>query len=244
MVNNMFPSCIITIKDGNLFSIQKEEHARALRFVKFSNAYFDQIEGEKESIHFNAEKLIGITKRIPTNTDISIETSKGKIIVEAEFDGRKIKPKISYLKPEQTIEDLKKANVDIRDGIPFVGKDEKSMIGLDAHFSLDLGDMKDIADYGNTLGTEMYKFYFEKNKPIIRVGDLHMHSDSVVYEPKGEIIKGEGLETVFTYGIPQIASTFDSDISIKTKSNCPGWFYESGDNYVLGVLLPPYVEDE
>jgi len=240
MVNNMFPSCVITAKDG-LFSIQREEHGRALRFAKFSKDYFDFIEG-KESIDFNAEKLIGIAKRIPAGTDVSIDTSKGKIRVEAEFDGRRINPTIAYMEPEEVIDSLNDANIDIKDGIPFVGKEKN--VKLETHFEVKLQDIKDIVDYGSALGTEFYKFYFEKKKPVVRVGDLHAHSDDVTYYPKGEIKKGEGLEVVFTYGIPQVASVFDKDVSIKTKSNCPGWFYESGDGYVLGVLLPPYVEDE
>jgi len=232
------------LKDDTLFSIQKEENLRGLRFAKFSKEYFDELEGKNESIHINAEKMLGIAKRIPANTDVSLFTQKGKVMIGAEFDGRKINPKIAYLEPEEVITELKDANIEIKNGVPFVGKEDQEKIELDTQLSLDINDFKDIVDYGSTLGTEIYKFYFENKKPIVRVGDLHAHSDSVTYYPKGKVVKGEGLEVVFTYGIPQIASTFDSDINIRTKSNCPGWFYESGDGFVLGILLPPYVDEE
>ena len=73
---------------------------------------------------------------------------------------------------------------------------------------------------------------------------MHDFSDYVILNPDGEIKNGKELEVIFTYGIPQIADTFHESINIKTKSNCPGWFYEGTKDYVLGVLIPPYMETQ
>jgi len=244
MVDNMFPSCIITIKDKVLFSIQREEHGRALRFAKFKETYFESISNETETIHINAEKFLNIIKKIPATTDLTLEKVDDKIVIQGEFNGRKIKPKLSYIEPEEVIDKLEDANVEMKEGVPHVGKPDQEKVALDCHLSIKLEDFKDIVDYASALDTEFYNFTFDKNNIVVNVGDLYSNSDTVEFYPKGKKVKGDALETVFTYGIPQISKTFDHDINIKTKSNCPGWVYEGTKDYVLGILVPPYEESE
>jgi len=244
MVDNMFPSCIITIKDKNLFSIQREEHGRALRFVKFKEKYFDEISDSNDTIHINAEKFLNIIKKIPATTVLTLEKVKDKIHIKGEYDGRKVEPKLTFIEPEEVIEKLEDAHVQMKEGIPNVGKPDQEKTALDIHLSVKLADFKDIVDYASALDTEFYNFKFTDGKVEVDVGDLYDNSDTIEFYPKGKKVKGDSLDTVFTYGIPQISKTFDQDVNIKTKSNCPGWVYEGTDEYVLGVLLPPYEESE
>jgi len=244
MVDNMFPSCIITIKDKTIFSIQREEHGRALRFAKFKEKYFDFISDENETIHINAEKFLNIIKKIPATTEINLIKEKDKIVIKGEYDGRKVEPRLSYLEPEDVIEKLEDVNLQMKDGILHFGKKDQEKIALDTKLSIEMQDIKDIVDYASAIDTEFYKFSLKDNIIKVNVGDLYGNSDVIEFYPKGKVIKGNILETVFTYGIPQVSKTFGKEINIHTKSNCPAWIYENTDEYVLGVFIPPYTQEE
>ena len=43
-VGNMFPSCVITLKEGKIFSIQREDSGRSLRMAKFNKEFFEEIQ--------------------------------------------------------------------------------------------------------------------------------------------------------------------------------------------------------
>ena len=208
MVDNMFPSCIITIKDKVIFSIQREEHGRALRFAKFKEKYFDSISDENETIHINAEKFLNIIKKIPATTDLTLEKDGDKIVIQGEYNGRKVKPRLSYIEPEEVIEKLEDANIEMKEGVPHVGKPDQEKVELDTHLSIKLEDFKDIVDYASGLDTEFYNFSFDGDKILVNVGDLYSNSDTVEFYPKGKKVKGKDLQSVYTYGIPQISKTF------------------------------------
>ena len=96
------------------------------------------------------------------------------------------------------------------------------------------------------MDTEFYKFSFDKDKIAVRIGDINDFNEYVMFNPEGKVLKGEDLNVIFTYGIPQIASTFDcKEIRINTKTDCPGWFWVAvKDKYLLALLIPPYEEEE
>jgi len=244
MVDNMFPSCVIMTKDKTLSSIQKEEHSRGLRFVKFKESFFDSISDDEDIIHINAVKFLDVIKRIPATTVLTVQKEGNKIVIEGEFDGRKVKPKLSYLEPEEPIKSLKEVNIEMKEGTPYVGKLEEEKIPLNIHLAIKLEDLKFMVEEASALDTEFYRFKLDNNIIKVNVGDLYASSDEVEYEPKGKIIKSGSLENIFTYGISQISKTFDGDINIKTKSAYPGWIYETGDGYILGILLPPFIDEE
>ena len=126
---------------------------------------------------------------------------------------------------------------------PVIGKDK---IVLDVNFNIKLEDFKSLSEYAGSLKTEFYKFNLKDNKILVRVGDLHDFSDYTDEYPQGEIKKGDGLEITLSYGIPQVASTFRKeyvDIKAKDKNN-PVWISEKGKGYIIGVLLPPYIESD
>jgi len=237
LVKDMFPSTIITVKEGKLFSIQKEEHARALRFLNVKSSFFESIDSGTETIELDIEKTLNMVKNILPNTLLTIETKGNKLSIK----GKNIDANLSFKEPESEIlTSLDQANMNITEGVPIVGD---SKVKLSTYFSIKLPDFKDLAGFAGSLKTEFYKFTFDTNKIAVRIGDLHDFSDFVVYNPDGAIKDGKDLEVIFTYGIPQIADTFQEDINIKTKTGCPGWFYEGTKDYVLGVLIPPYQQE-
>ncbi|GAG51337.1 unnamed protein product, partial [marine sediment metagenome] len=61
--------------------------------------------------------------------------------------------------------------------------------------------------------------------------------------PEGKVEKGKELEVILTYGVPQIADTFRQDVHMKTKTNSPAWIFEKDKEYILGILIPPYVQE-
>lgn len=238
IVKDMFPSSIITTKDGNLFSIQKEEHGRALRFLNVKGSFFDEINNTTETIELDVEKALNMIKNILPNTLLTIQTKGEKLSIL----GKNIDANISYKDPEsEVLASLQQANMEMKEGIPIVG-DTKTK--LDNYFTIKLPDFKDLAGFASSLKTEFYKFGFDKDKIAVRIGDLHKFSDYVIFNPDGKIKKGEDLDVTFTYGIPQISETFGSkEINIKTKTNSPGWFYEGTEEYVLGLMIPPYIQE-
>lgn len=261
VMKDMFPSCIISIKDGKIFSIQKEEHGRALRFLKFNNSFFNEIGDSEESIKIDCKKMLGLVKTITPTTDLIIETKGNKISIlgENKTTGKKIDLNLAWKEPD---EDIKTSlPFPMENGVPIIGE---SKVKLDAYFTIDLKDFKDIAQYGNILGTEFYKFSFIDKKIVVRVGDLSDLTDFALYTPKERIVElveednkevekivaefgikaGEELNVIFTYGMPQIADTFENEVHIKTHTDSPSWMYEGTKEYVHGILIPPYVEEE
>ena len=236
IVKDIFPSAIITVKDGSLFSIQKEEHARALRFLLVKETFFDEIESKgAETIELDVERTLNTVKNILPNTVLTFETKGNKVSIK----GENVNANISYRDPESDVlTTLKDAKIEIIEGVPHVGD---SKLPLDINLEIKLSDFKDLAGYASSLKTEFYKFYFDGAKLAVRIGDLHDFSDYVIYNPKTEIKTGTELAVIFTYGVPQVADTFRKSVNISTKTNAPAWIYESDEHYTLGILIPPYV---
>ena len=260
VMKDMFPSCIISVKDEKLFSIQKEEHGRALRFLKFNKSFFDLIEGEG-SVEIDCKKTLDLVKNIMSNTDLTIEKKGNKICISGENAniGKKIELYVSWKDPEGEIKTS--LPFPMEKGVPIIGD---SKIALETYFTIDLPDFKDIAQYGSTLKTEFYKFSFEDKKVCVRVGDLHDFSDYARFYPKHRIVElveednkevektvaqfgiktGDDLSVIFTYGMPQVAATFENEVQIKSKTSSPAWIYEGTKEYVHGILIPPFVPEE
>jgi len=235
LVKDMFIDSIITVKDKKLFSIQKEEHGRAFRFAKFNTVFFDEIDESTESINIDIQRILNIIKNIPADIDLIVETKGNKLSIT----GNKVNINISYREPESEV--LTALPFPIEDGTPIVGE---SKVRLDTAFTIELDDLKEITSYASALKTEFYKFMIMNGKILVRTGGLHDFSDYIIFEPKGKISNGDDLEVTYTYGISQVAETFDNAVNINTKTASPMWIYEGTKEYVLGVLIPPYVESE
>ena len=135
---------------------------------------------------------------------------------------------------------MKDLPFEIKDGTPLIGE---SKLALDTHLKINLDEFKSISGYAGVLKTEFYKFLIDEKKIAVRVGNLHDFSDYHTEYPEGKIENGNELEVIFTYGVPQIADTFRQDVHIKTKTNSPAWIFEKDKGYILGVLIPPYVQE-
>jgi hypothetical protein len=250
MVKDIFPSSIISTKNGIMYSIQKAEKGRALRYVKFNNSYFKSIDDSTESIELDVEKALSLIKQVPSNTPLIVEKKENKLSVQRLITddkgnpiGKKGYTMIGFKEPETVIKDS--LPFEIKDGVPLVGDGK---VPLSTSFTVNLSDLKDITAYGSSLKTEFYKFIFEKENEklqlAVRTGGLHAFNDYDVMYPISEIKSGNELEVIFTYGLPQIAATYrQKDVVFKTSSNCPGFIYESCDTYMLGMLIPPYTPE-
>jgi len=240
-VENMFPSVVLTLKDGKLFSIQREDSGRSMRMAKFNKEFFEEIQdGVLESIEFDVARFLKVIKRLPTGMVLTWETKGNKVWISGEYkDGRPINPKLSFREPEKEV--MMELSFEIKDGVPLVGKEK---IPLETKIAINVTDFKDIAEYASDIGTEFYTFTIEKEKLVVRVGDLHDTSDSNTFGVKSEIKSGKSLDTVYTYGIREIASTFDKTVFVCTGTKLPAWFYESSKKHLLGVFIPPYTEQE
>jgi len=237
MVKDMLPSSVLSVKKDKLFSVQREEHARALRFLSVNKSYFEEFEcDEEQSIELDIPTTLSVVKKVLPNTMLTIETKKNKLVIS----GENVNINLTTRDPESAI--IKKLPFEVDDGVPLIGKDK---IALDIHFSLDISDFKDIADFGRSIKTEFYAFKLKNGKINVKVGDVLGINDFVSFTPPSRNIKhGKECSVIFSYAIQQIADIFQTDIEIKTQTNAPGWFYEQTDEYTLGILIPPYMDDE
>lgn len=247
MVKDIFPSAVISkAEDSTIFSIQKEEHGRAIRFVKFDKGFFEELEGEPEAIELDIERTLGIVKNILPGTQLIVETKGNKLSItklitddKGKVTGEKGLTMISFKEPEGEV--MKELPFEIKDGVPLIGEGK---LPLDTHMKVNLDEFKNISGYASVLKTEFYKFIIDENGRIaVRVGNLHDFSDYHTEYPEGKVEKGKELEVIFTYGIPQIADTFRQDVYMKTKTNSPAWIFEKDKGYILGILIPPYVQE-
>jgi len=252
MMRDIYPSSIISTKNGAMFSIQRAGKGRALRYAKFNNSYFDFIDNSSESIEFDVEKNLPLIKEIPAGMLLIIETKDGKFTVERWITDDKGKPitkkgcsYLNYKEPEGEVKDS--LPFEMKDGVPLVGEGK---VPLSTVFTINLTSLKEITTFGktNTLKTEFYKFLFETadgaKKLAMRVGDLHAFSTWDVAYPISEIKSGDVLDVIFTYGIPQIADIYrQNNVTFQTSTNCPAFIFESCDQYILGMLIPPYTPE-
>jgi DNA-directed RNA polymerase beta subunit len=240
-VGDMFPSCVLSTKDGKVFSIQREESGRSLRMARFNENFFEEIDKNGiESIEIDVKKYLATVKRIPPGMILTVETKGNKVSISGSYkDGRPETSLLTYRTPEGEV--MSKLTFEIENGIPLVGKEK---IPLDTSIEINIADFKEISERSSAIKTEFYKFTIENNMLLVRVGDLHDTSDSTTFGPKSTIRKGEELETIFTYGIPEISKTFDSTVFINTRTKSPAWFYESSKEHILGVFIPPYSGNE
>ncbi len=235
MVKDVLPKSVLVAKGKTIQSVQKEEHARAFRLLKLNENYFESIdEVEEEAIEFDVKKVIGIVKTIPANMNITWETKGNKIELSAE--NRRFG--IAIVEPEE-----------VEKKLPFtLGKDNAPTWddeSLDTKLTVKTSDFKELSQYASSLTTEFYKVTLKDKKLSVRVGDIHEFDEYAILDITDvEIEKGKELDVIFTYALPQIADTFREEATIWAKTGMPAWFYEKTDEHFLGVLVPPYAEDE
>jgi len=237
MVKDMIPSSVISVKEDKLYSVQRELHARALRFLNVKKSYFEEFScKEEESIEIDVPKVLGIVKKM-TSDMITVETKDNKVLVS----GGNIKARLTVQEPEGTV--TKAFPFEMEGDMPLIGADK---IPLDTYISMDVSDLKEIIEVGSPLKTEFYKFSINDQKKIdVEVGDVLGIGDAVSSTlPSGKIEKGEKLNVIFSYAVSQIADIFEGNMTIKTSTDSPAWFYEETDDYLLGILVPPFEEDE
>lgn len=241
-VGGMFPSCIVTIKDGKIFSIQREDSGRSLRMAKFNSEFFEEVQKDVvESIEFDVATYLKVVKRMPPGMVLTWETKGNKVLLNGKYkDGRTTNPSLTFRSPEKEV--MMKLTFEIKDGVPLVGKEK---IPLDIAIDFDVIDFKSISEHAADIGTEFYTFTIENEKVFVRVGDLHDTKNSHTFEAKSEIKQGKELDSIYTYGIKEIAATFDKNVHVCTRTKSPAWFYESSKKHLLGVFIPPYTgQDE
>jgi len=238
MLVNVFPSSVIsTTTDGTLFSIQKDSHARALRFIKFNKGFFKSIDGKDETVEIDVEKALKLIKAVPPKEVLKVNTEGNKFVIVC----KKKKIHLTTREPEDEI--IKGLPFETVDGVPVIGEGVDE-VKLDVNMKIKLDDFKAFISDASPLKTEYYTFCIKNKKINVRVGDLHDTSDDSTWKPDGEIFKGEKLNAIYTFGVQQIGDTFREDVNIKLCNEAPAWFYEENDDYMFGVLLPPYVEEE
>jgi len=257
LVVDIFPSSVFSIrKDGKtgkpvIFSIQRDVHGRAMRYMKVKDTFFDEIDDvdKQESIEIDVNRVMNSIKKIRPGTLLTVETAGNKLQISGKYektddDGKVTRAKnlsvnITFKEPETIETNLP---FEFKNGVPVVGKKE---VALDVTLNINNEDFKDLTEYASTVKTDFYMFSVTKESPLnVRVGNLHDFSDYWTYEPDYNLESGEELSVILSFGIPQISKTFRHDVSMRAFTDAPAWIYEHTDDYTLGILIPPYIPTE
>jgi hypothetical protein len=255
-LSDIFPSSVFSTMTSNgqpiAFSIQREEHGQALRCLKLTKEFFEEIDaGAIESIEIDVSRALSIVKRMRPNTILSVETVGNKLKIysleeDKDSNGNVTDdvehiPHITFKKPDEEV-DIQ-LPFELKDGVPLVGEKK---IPLNVCFDVKLIRLKAMTEYGSSVKTNYYRFTLNNDKLEVRVGDLHDFSDFVLYRPRVAKVKnGNNFSVILTFAIAEIAKTFRKDfITFNGTKDAPVWIYEKGDDYTLGVLLPPYIPVE
>lgn len=237
LVKDMIPSAILSVKNGTLFSIQKEEKGRSLRMLKLEKCFFESIdESANESIQIDIAKFLKNAKLFPPTEKLECEV-KGSVMI---LKGEKRAPALTIETPRSDI--LTKLPFNIESNIPIVTDDQGVEIKLDVEVVVDVVEFKEIIKGAEAIGTEFYEFTENDGKFLTVVGDLNSHEKDPFY-PKATL-KGKEFKAVYTYGMQQIAATFTEPIHINMANDAPAWIFETSKEHLLGVFIPPFVSEE
>jgi len=252
ILKDVCPSGIFCFKNDSLFSIQKDSHSRALRFLKCNKDYFESFSVEENEEPFeiaDMNQCLDLVKKHEPGKTITCYVKDSKFYFKStkgdEKQGLYYKTSsVPIQDPENVIDKLPLDFDD--DGRPFLSAGEDKSVLLDKWFTVELADFRLHVESATPLKTEFYTFLFEDKKVRSRVGDLKISTaGDNVEDLRATIHSGENLEVIFTFGIRQLAQSFTkSKFGVRTNTHSPGWFYEGDKTYKYGVLIPPYTEEQ
>jgi len=230
--NGLIRQSIISFTHEKIYSIQSEEHNRAMRIFEYEHpSSVDN--GSVESIEVDITLVMNLTKRIADDTILTIETD-GRILY---IDDGNDEIKIAYNIPENALE---KIPFTIKGGVPIYGEKKKI---LDTSFTMLKSDLMNAVMDNSVLKTDFFRFKLHDSKLTLQVGDFDMFGNTKTFCFSSYNSKGDAKVTV-DYGIRKIAETFGDYICIKTCNDATMLFTDVTDEYLLRVIIPPYVEKE
>jgi len=237
LVKDMVPSSVISVKDGKMFSIQKEEKGRSLRFLKLQKEFFEEIdEKANESIQLDIAKFLKNVKLFPPKEKLECEVIGSVMSIKGEVRN----PKLTIESPRSEV--MTKLPFNIEGNIPTVTDDQGAEIKLDVKVTVDVAEFREIIRGAEAIGTEFYEFTDKDGKFLTVVGDLNSNEKDEFF-PKS-ILKGKDFKAVYTYGMQQIGATFDKEVNINMANNAPAWVYETSKEHLLGVFIPPFMQED
>ena len=237
LVKDMIPSSVISVKDGKLFSIQKEEKGRSLRMLKLQKEFFEEIdEKANESIQVDIAKFLKNVKLFPPKEKLTCELVSSVMIIKGEVRTQKL----TIESPRNDV--LTKLPFNIEGNTPIVKDDQGVETKLDIKVTVDVSEFREIIRGADAIGTEFYEFTEKNGKFVTIVGDLNSQEKDI-FLPKSTL-SGKEFKAVYTYGMQQIGATFDKDVTINLATDAPAWIYETSKEHLLGVFIPPFVESD
>ena len=240
-VDGLFSFSVITTafdekaKQHCLVSSQSGDYA--YRYAKFFKDYFVELSEEKETIRIDIDKIrkfinyekpdAVITLKYPAPKDetklmLAVGKTKHKIAV-TKFDDKDSSTSLPFA---------------MKDNIPYMNKGQ---VPLDENFVIKLESVKKMTGYAAAHRTEFFGFKIGDDKKLkVRIGDLHATDDCTEYEPDCKVINTNGsLDIILTYGVKEIAKTFQGDVKVSMHSGMAAWFSEATKDHRFGILISP-----
>ena len=236
-VDNIFPFPIITVKNGNLYSIQVDKDGYIHRYVMFQKDVFKEIEGNDESVKIDAEKVRKFIGYGKADDIVLLQYPSPK-------SANKIMVHVGRFKTHFAVTKIDKGELKtglpfkLNDGVPYLHKVETN---LDTHITVSLKSFKDMVLRASGHGTEFYRFKIGKDRKLeVLVGDIHELEDFTSAELNSVVnTTNEELDVTYAVGIKELAKVMSKDVEIRTRSGMPAWISEMSHNHKFGMLIPP-----
>jgi len=236
-IDGIFPSSIITTKDGSLFSVQHDEDNFCFRYEQFYPEYFENISKEQESVRIDVQKVKGFASLRKADDIITLQfpspQSENKLLISS----KRARNNIAVTKIDAD---------DVSTSLPFMLKEKvpyinKGQTPLDTHASISLGSLKTLKEYASKHSSDYYRFKIDANRKFeIIVGDINEHEDFTSFEPNAQVCTvNEDLDVTFTKGIKELAKTFTGDVDVYMRTNMPAWFTEVSQKHKFGLFISP-----
>lgn len=231
-VSSLFPFPRLTVKDGEVSSIQETPDHSIFRYVKFSKDYFDSLSEKTDFVTVDAQKIHKIISREDAKTKIKIQAKDGRLMIDTPNAHTEL--------------NLINTDVGARDELPFKIKKGvpifKGDVPLDTCVHVDLPHFKNVVEFAKVLDTEFFKFMIDENKKMIaEIGDLEDYAETSKCNLPVKVDEFQGEQKVtLSKGVKELADTFTKKVGIRFKSDFPMWFFEASNNHKFGVLIAPH----
>ena len=244
-VDGLFEFPIITIKDGELLSIQKVKDGFGYRAACFMSEYFKSLSEKQESVKIELAKVKSFATIRKSTDIITLEYPSPVGKNKLRLSSGPAKTNISVMTVEEG-EIKTKFPYTVKNKVPYI---KKGKVALDTRVVISANSLKEIDAYRSLhkLKTTYYRFVVGEDRKLkVFIGGKQSLDDSTEYTPPGQKVYSDGMavDVTFVKGIREIAKTFTADISAYLRTNEAAIFYEESQSHKFSMLLAPKTREK
>lgn len=236
-VDGIYPFSIVTVKKGNLMSIQTDKDGFTYRYVRFEKDNFKSISEKEESVKIDVEKIRRFAVLRNADDIITLEYPAPKSANKLQIRSKRARYNVAVT---QIDDDEIKSGLPFKivDKVPYVNNGQTA---LDTSITISLQSFKEMVSDAARHATEFYRFKIGQSRNLeVLVGDVNKRDDFTSIDPNCtvNVVKGD-LDVTFTKGVKEMSKVLSRDVDIHLRSNMPAWFSEISHNHKFGMLISP-----